>query len=141
MSAKVKPFLNKQRRSARLYRSAGGCFGSVLTMADDEERIPIEQVLPGFKIHPLDDGLTPVQAFVLIKSHDEAGDPTWGFRTSKAFNLEELLGALVVQTRYLEKSLVREWEEDEAEDRGDGEEPASDAGGATSANDVPESAP
>lgn len=41
------------------------------------------------------------------------GDVVWSFRTSKSFNLEELLGALVVQTETLKRKLVRQWEDDD----------------------------
>ena len=54
----------------------------------------METVLPGFTLHPLDDGWTPLQAFVVVKALDLTGEPVWVFRTSEAFNLEELLGAL-----------------------------------------------
>ena len=77
----------------------------------DDERVPIEEALPGFKIHRLDEGWTPLQAFVLIKALDDEGDPVWSFRTSESFNLEELLGALVVQQETLRRKLVREWED------------------------------
>ena len=63
----------------------------------DDERQPIGQVLPDFKLHPLEPGWTPLQAFVLVKSLDEEGGTAWSFRTSEQFNLEELLGALVVR--------------------------------------------
>lgn len=56
-----------------------------------EERRPIGAVLPGSGLHPLDPGWTPLQAFVLVKALDEAGDTVWSSRTSERFNLEELL--------------------------------------------------
>lgn len=103
-------------------------------MTDDDQRVPIEQVLPGFKLHPLDDDLVPVQAFVLIKSVDDDGDAQWSFRTSKAFNLEELLGALVVQTRTLERKLVRYWEDEDPDyAEVDADEEVSDKGGGDTA--------
>jgi len=46
-----------------------------------DDRLPIDQVLPGFEIHPLDEGWTPLAAFVLVKSLDEDGDTAWSFRT------------------------------------------------------------
>ena len=79
-------------------------------MADDERR-PIGEVLPGFTLHPLDDGWTPLQAFVLVKSLDNTGDTTWAFRTSEALNPEELLGALTVQVDVLRRKLARMWED------------------------------
>lgn len=77
----------------------------------DEQREPIEQVLPGFALHPLEDGWTPLQAFVLIKSLDDEGDVAWSFRTSEVMNLEELLGALIVQAETIKRKLARAWED------------------------------
>ena len=81
----------------------------------DDERLPIGKVLQGFELHPLDEGWTPLLAFVLIKSLDESGEPTWSFRTSEPLNLEELLGALTVQVETLKRKLMHQWE-DEDED-------------------------
>lgn len=78
----------------------------------EDERVPLEQVLPGAGVHPLEAGWTPLQAFVLIKALDEDGDPTWAFRTTEPMNLEELLGALSVQEEVLRRRLVRLWEEE-----------------------------
>lgn len=71
----------------------------------DRPRIPIEDVLPGMGLHPLDDGGVPLSAFVLIKLLDADGDPQWSFRTTEPLNLEELLGALVVQVDLLKASI------------------------------------
>lgn len=79
----------------------------------NEERRPIGDVLPAFTLHPLDEGWTPLQAFVLIKSLDEAGESSWSFRTSEQLNLEELLGALIVQVEILKQELVDQWDDDE----------------------------
>lgn len=78
---------------------------------EDDERLPIERVLPGHRLHPMDEGWTPLASFNLIKCLD--GDVVWSFRTSEPFNLEELLGALVVQTETLKRKLVRHWEDDD----------------------------
>jgi hypothetical protein len=78
---------------------------------DDGQRVPIEQVLPGMAIHPLESGEVPLSAFVLVKLLDRDGDPTWSFRTTEAPNREELLGALTVQLDLLRKSLLKEWDE------------------------------
>ena len=78
-----------------------------------EERVPIDEALPGFAIHPLEDDWTPLQAFVLVKALDEEGEPVWCFRTSEQFNLEELLGALDVQASVLRRKLVRVWEDED----------------------------
>jgi hypothetical protein len=82
----------------------------------EDDRIPIDQVLPGFKIHPLDEGWTPLAAFVVLKSLDEDGETAWSFRTSERFNLEELLGALVVQTEVLRRKLARLWDDEDVDD-------------------------
>ncbi len=82
----------------------------------NEERRPIGDVLPAFALHPLEEGWTPLQAFVLIKSLDEAGDTSWWFRTSEQLNLEELLGALIVQVEMLKQKLVDQWDDDEDEE-------------------------
>lgn len=79
----------------------------------DDERQPIGQVLPDFKLHPLEPGWTPLQAFVLVKSLDEDGGTAWSFRTSEQFNLEELLGALVVQVETLKRKLTKFWEDED----------------------------
>jgi len=50
---------------------------------------------------------------VLVKCLDEEGDIAWSFRTSEQMNLEELLGALQVQTETLKRKLVRAWEDED----------------------------
>ncbi len=81
-------------------------------MAKDD-RIPVEQVLPGMSLHPLEPEWTPVEAFVLIKCLDDEGGASWVYRTTAAPNREELLGALVVHTELLRRELVREWEDED----------------------------
>jgi hypothetical protein len=78
----------------------------------NEERLPIEQVLPGLSLHPLEPGWTPIEAFVLIKSLDEHGDSAWSYRTSATPNREELLGVLSVQVELLRRELVSEYEDE-----------------------------
>lgn len=80
---------------------------------NEDERLPIEQVLSGHRLHPLDDGWTPLASFNLVKCLDGDGDVVWAFRTSEEFNLEELLGALVIQTELLKQKMLRAWDEDE----------------------------
>jgi len=82
----------------------------------DVDRRPIDEVLPGFSLHPLDDGWTPLQAFVLVKSLDNEGNTAWSFRTSEQLNLEELLGALTVQVGVLRRRLIDDWDELEDDD-------------------------
>ena len=76
----------------------------------DEERRPIEEVLPGQGIHPLPEGWTALEAFVLVKCMDDNGVSTWSYRTTNPLNLEELLGALTVQVETVKRRLMSEWE-------------------------------
>ena len=76
-------------------------------------RIPIAEALPGFKLDPLAEGWTPLQAFVLVKALDAEGESRWCFRTSEKLNLEELLGALTVQVDILRDKLMDLWGEDD----------------------------
>ena len=80
-----------------------------------EERIPIADVLPGMSLHPLPPGWTPVESFVIVKGLDEAGRASWCYRTSSAPNREELLGALRVQMKVLERELVDEFSSEDDE--------------------------
>jgi hypothetical protein len=80
-------------------------------MPETSGRPPIDQVLPGQQLHPLDERWTPLQTFALIKCLDEDGDVTWAFRTSEPFNLEELLGALVIQVETLKRRLAVHWDD------------------------------
>ncbi|MEV8506808.1 hypothetical protein AB0368_18630 [Actinoplanes sp. NPDC051475] len=79
----------------------------------DDVRIPIDEALPGFKLHPLEPGWTPLEAFVLVKCLDEDGDHSWSFRTTNPLNLEELLGALTVQVEVLRRKLVSHWDDED----------------------------
>jgi hypothetical protein len=81
----------------------------------DDARSPIAHVLPDFQLHALDEGWTPLQAFVLVKALDSDGEVSWAFRTSEPFNLEELLGALTIQVETLKRKLVRQWEDEDPE--------------------------
>ncbi len=81
-----------------------------------DDKKPIGEVLPGFRLHPLEPNWTPLQAFVLVKSFDEDGDTAWAFRTSEPFNLEELLGALTVQVDVLRAKLVHQWDGEDDDD-------------------------
>lgn len=81
--------------------------------ATNAERLPIDEVLPGQRMHPLDQGWTLLQTFALVKCLDEEGEVAWAFRTSEPLNLEELLGALTIQVETLKRKLVRHWEDDE----------------------------
>ena len=80
----------------------------------DEERKPIEEVLPGQSIHPLPDGWTPMEAFILVKCMDEGGDSSWSFRTTNPLNLEELLGVLTVHAELLKQKLVDGWDDEDS---------------------------
>ena len=78
-----------------------------------ETRVPVEQVLRGLELHPLDEGETAIEAFVLVKVLDADGHPNWSYRTTNHLNREELLGALQVQVDVLRKELRDEWDDDE----------------------------
>lgn len=80
---------------------------------ESEERLPIADVLPGFQLHVLPSGWTPLEAFVLVKALDEDGTSTWSYRTSVAMNREELLGALTVQCAVLRRELVEEFDSED----------------------------
>jgi hypothetical protein len=82
------------------------------SVKENGERENIEEVLPGFKIHPLEDGYRPVFAFTLVKTVDEAGTFSWAYRTSEPPNREELLGALQIHVDLLRRELLAEWEEE-----------------------------
>ncbi|MFN0090188.1 MAG: hypothetical protein ACKVWR_07970 [Acidimicrobiales bacterium] len=78
--------------------------------ADGDDRRPLGEVLPGFGIHALPPGWTPLEALVLVKSLDESGRAAWSYRTTHRPNREELLGALTVQADLLRKELLEGWE-------------------------------
>lgn len=80
--------------------------------AEGEERVPVEQVLNGLEVYPLEQGETALEAFVLLKVLDRDGDVTWSFRTTNRLSREELLGALIVQVDVLRKSLRDECGDD-----------------------------
>ncbi|MBB5789961.1 hypothetical protein [Jiangella mangrovi] len=76
-----------------------------------DERVPVAQVLSGLEVHPLAQGETAIEAFVLIKVFDADGRPAWSYRTTNRLNREELLGALMVQVDVLRKELRDEWDD------------------------------
>ncbi|MGE3620620.1 MAG: hypothetical protein AB7L84_09170 [Acidimicrobiia bacterium] len=63
-------------------------------------------------LHPLDQGWTPIDAFVLIKVIDGDGQSTWAYRTTGDLNREELLGVLLVHAELIRQQLAADWEED-----------------------------
>lgn len=73
---------------------------------------PIQEVLPGAYLYPFDDDLRFDSAFVLIRSIDPDGAVHWAYRSTRAINSEELLGALAVQVEILTRKLASEWDED-----------------------------
>jgi hypothetical protein len=75
-----------------------------------QERVPIGQVLDGLEIHPLDDGEKALEAFVLVKIEAADGEISWSYRTTRAPNREELLGALVIQVELLRRELLADWD-------------------------------
>ena len=80
--------------------------------ASHDERIPIHDVLPGISLRSIEGTQEINFAFVLVKFHDtdeDRQDSAWAYRTSSAPNREELLRALRVQEKLLEKELTMEW--------------------------------
>lgn len=75
--------------------------------------MPAEQVLRGLELHPLEQGETAIEAFVLLKMLDTEGHTSWSYRTTNRLNREELLGALQVQVDVLRKELRDEWDDDD----------------------------
>jgi hypothetical protein len=76
--------------------------------AEGEQRVPVERVLNGLEVHPLDQGETALEAFVLLKVLDRDGDVSWSYRTTNRLSPEEL----TVQVDVLRKSLRDEWGDD-----------------------------
>ena len=75
----------------------------------DDQRLPIGEVLADMDIDPLSDGASPLEAFVLIKVRYDDGEDSWCYRTTREPNREELLGALTVQIDLLRKELLDDW--------------------------------
>ncbi|MFS0706274.1 hypothetical protein AB6N23_17345 [Cellulomonas sp. 179-A 9B4 NHS] len=72
-------------------------------------RRPVGEVLPGIRMHPLEQGDRPDFVFALVRTRDGDGDTAWAYRTSAPPNREELLGALRIQVALLERELLEEW--------------------------------
>lgn len=80
-------------------------------MTEQEDgRIPIEDVLTGASIRPLQEKDVFISAYVLIKHFDENGDPTWTTRTTETPNDEELYGALLLQAELIKRSMLADWD-------------------------------
>ena len=45
--------------------------------APGSQCVPIEQALAGLEVHPLEEGETAIEAFVLVKTLDAEGETTW----------------------------------------------------------------
>jgi hypothetical protein len=73
---------------------------------------PIQEILPGAFLYPIDDDLRFDSAFILIRSIDSEGSVQWAYRSTRAINSEELLGALSVQVEILTRKLASEWDEE-----------------------------
>jgi hypothetical protein len=76
------------------------------------DRVPLNEALPGLGIHPLPEGWTAKEAFLLIKVVDDEANSTWSYRTTNAMNREELLGVLTVHKALIVGELVAEFEEE-----------------------------
>jgi hypothetical protein len=75
-------------------------------------RAPVEEVVKGLTIYPLEEGWTALDCLLLIKCFDEEGNSTWAFRATQGLPREELLGALTVHREVLLQELLDEWEPD-----------------------------
>jgi hypothetical protein len=106
------------RKQTRTLNQAGTGWSNTLTASDDGDsgqdhdsgKMPIGEALPGAEIYPLDRDLTFDAAFMLIRTVDEDGITQWAYRATKPMNLEQLLGALVVQVEILKGKIVAEWD-------------------------------
>jgi hypothetical protein len=78
-----------------------------------EARVPIAEALAGLEVHPLEPGYTAIEAFLLIKTLDDDGHPSWSYRTTNRLNREELLGALTVHVAVLTNELRDQWDDDD----------------------------
>lgn len=76
-------------------------------------RVPIDKVLPGMTLHPLDPDLTPEFAYVVIKSTDPEGEVTWAYRTTSRLDEHELLGMLEIQTAVHKQLMLEDWVDEE----------------------------
>ena len=65
------------------------------------------------ELHPLPEGWSALEAFVLVKCMADDGKTSWSYRTTHRLNREELLGALVVHVNLLRQELVDEWMNDD----------------------------
>lgn len=84
---------------------------------DDSGRATAADALPGIRLQPLPEEAQDAEfVFALIKYRDDEGETSWCYRTSRAPNPEELLGALRLQTLLLERDLTEEWPPGGADD-------------------------
>ncbi len=81
-----------------------------MTDSRNDTLFPIEEVVPGFRIHGLFEGAEPEDVYVLIKTRDADGDSGWSLRMSNNGNPEELLGALISQADWLRQHLLTQWD-------------------------------
>lgn len=78
-----------------------------------EPRQLLADLLPDATVPVIDDFRSDGFAFLLLRGTDSRGGVAWSYRTTSAPNREELLGALRVQVRLLERELTAEWTTDE----------------------------
>jgi hypothetical protein len=77
-----------------------------------DDKIPLENLVSGMRVHALEEGEFAVSAFLLLKVRDSEGEMSWSYRTTEPPNREELLGALLVQADLLRKELLDDWSEE-----------------------------
>jgi len=95
--------------------------------ADEDPRkyVPVQDALPGIKLHPIKDAKRIDFVFALVKyleeeeeeeeKPNESDDWNWAFLASWNLNREELLGALRIQVKILEEELIMEWRSDDSD--------------------------
>lgn len=81
---------------------------------DDSGLVPVSDILDdSFRVSPLPESHTPLEAVLLVKTLDEEGAPSWAFRVTPGLNDEEMLGALVIRTELCRQELVSLFTDDE----------------------------
>jgi hypothetical protein len=80
---------------------------------EDDDRVPVERVLQGLSLHPLEDGWAPIEALVVVKCLDDEAEVAWLYRTTSNLNREEILGALLIQVELIREELLAEWIDDD----------------------------
>jgi hypothetical protein len=84
-------------------------------VADDdgdevESEVPVGEVLAGLTTYALRESWTPLEAVLMIKCLDDAGEVRWAMRSTAGLNSEELLGAMILRTDMLRQDMLDAYE-------------------------------